>query len=295
MGQALQSEQRETLLAGRHHAETRRPEEGGNITRVAVDKDAPRQTGGVDACLERRLQRADAVVVQLRIRDLSEDALEHLKKQLMLLLRCVARQIDHPFLRQRSRFDGLGHTRQRVRDHTQLCGRHTGLEQVPPLLFRGNNEAVERVRIFEQMPIADFQLPIGKPMGAVHEGTDSAVKPAACRALPELAVHLVLVDEKVPGDVFFQIGAHHRADKVTLGRVGDRGALRTAQLDGLQIRAASARLERLSYQDLAVRQLEFFATGLRRIPRCGVADLSQRKPGSVRLASPRRRASRRTR
>ncbi|MDT4845818.1 hypothetical protein FQZ97_798160 [compost metagenome] len=132
-------------------------------------------------------------------------------------------------------------------------------------------------------------------MVAVQERTDRAVEPLAHRTLPQLAVHLVLVDEKVPGDVFFQIGAHHRADKVTLGRVGDRGALRTAQLDGLQIRAASARLERLSHQDLAVRQLEFFTTGLRRIPGGWVADLSQRKPGSVRLASPRRRASRRTR
>ncbi|MCY1238479.1 hypothetical protein D9M72_512200 [compost metagenome] len=118
-------------------------------------------------------------------------------------------------------------------------------------------------------------------MGAVQEGAHSVAKPAARRTLPELAIHLVLVHEEVPGDVFLQIGGHHCADKIALGRVSDGSALRIAQLDGLKIRAASARLERLSHQDLTVRQPELFTSDLCRIPGCGVADLSQRRLGSA--------------
>ncbi|MCY1544363.1 hypothetical protein D9M68_802400 [compost metagenome] len=145
VGQAFQSELRKALLAGRHHAQARFPEKGRDIACIAVDVDAPRQAHSVDARLERRLQGTDAVCVQLRVRNLFQDAFERLEKQLMLLFGCVARQIDHPLFRRRSRFDGLGHTGQRVRNHFQFFRRHTGLEQVPMLLFGGNDEAVARV------------------------------------------------------------------------------------------------------------------------------------------------------
>ncbi len=140
----------------------------------------------------------------------------------MLLLFRVARQINdrlrRRFLRVRRNIAVI----EMIGDHRHPRGRETLQLQVLPLLIGEDNQPIDKLRLFEDMPVGAFQRAVRQLMMGVNNRAQrtrhALCGPRADEAFPRF----IFIDDKMPAPFFRQPGFQHpRIKRLFLSKAFD--------------------------------------------------------------------------